>query len=192
MKKEIKIGLCAVLAGLMPVLGGCTSGGLDGLAASVRDESAYERLTTRSDGGYTELEIGGGVFKVVANLNDLSSRELARKVAMARSAEITKERGFVYFIVTASRSLNSCVMQGQQYLGGGPVEELTIKVLKESAGNEGGKIFEAETVLAELMPQVRAPGFTEEEKAANRGRNRMSCLTGGTEVPESEAPYLGR
>lgn len=192
MNKGIRASLCGGLLGMALAVGGCADG-LDGGAASSHEPTKYKRFTRMTGGAYTEVELGGGVFKVLANTNDVSSREMARKIVTVRSAEITKERGYKYFVVTGARSLVGCSMNGGQFLYGGPLEEWTIKVLKEPEGYPADKLFEAEAVIAELMPQVLEPQVTHEEKLANRTHNRVACQSGrGQGLPESEMPYLGR
>lgn len=53
-------------------------------------------------GGYSETQLGENIFQVSFRGNGYTSRERASDFSLLRSAEITLERGFRYFVIVES------------------------------------------------------------------------------------------
>jgi len=57
-----------------------------------------------SGGGFTESQLDKNLFRVSVNGNQYTSAERARELALLRSADLTLQLGFSYFVFVESRS----------------------------------------------------------------------------------------
>jgi hypothetical protein len=62
--------------------------------------TAYQRQGFT--GGYSETQLGENIFQVSFRGNGYTSRERASDFSLLRSAELTLERGFRYFVIVES------------------------------------------------------------------------------------------
>ena len=62
--------------------------------------TAYQRQAFT--GGFSELQLGENIYKISFKGNALTSRERISDYALLRSAEVTLENGFKYFIILDS------------------------------------------------------------------------------------------
>lgn len=147
---------------LATVLGGCAT--------------SYQKQSF--SGGYSETQLGENIFQVSFRGNGYTSRERASDFSLLRSAEITLEKGFRYFVIvesekntkvgtyttpTQSYSTGSAYTSGnyihgnattttyggQTYMISKPSTTNTIICFKEKP-SEGGLVFEAEFVSRSL------------------------------------------
>lgn len=81
--------------------------------------TAYQR--DGFTGGYTETQLGENIFRVSFRGNGYTRGERASDLALLRSAELTTENGFRYFIVVesgADSSLSAHTTPAQSYTTG--------------------------------------------------------------------------
>jgi hypothetical protein len=62
--------------------------------------TAYEKKTTA--GGYSETQLGENIFQVLFVGNSYDSHERVSDFSLLRSAEITVEKGYRYFVIVES------------------------------------------------------------------------------------------
>ena len=53
------------------------------------------------EGGYREVQLAENVFKITVEANGYTSSEQARDLALIRSADVTTQHGFKYFVIGA-------------------------------------------------------------------------------------------
>lgn len=174
----------AIIALLM--LAGCGAGDNDGLVAAMSPLTGYEEAPKSSIWaldpllGYSHEDLGGDRVKVRGKVAVASPREDALIMAKVRAAELTKERGFPYFVIVGHRSGSEC--RGSVPQGGAgkadvgfPIEEITVQMVKEKAGFPEEAYLEPEKIVAELKPRIENPEYQSWEQRGNVMRNRMAC-----------------
>jgi hypothetical protein len=82
MKKKLIACICIAL------LAGCAT--------------SYQPYSYLGGGGYRDVQLAENVFKVTVEANGYTSSERATNLALLRSAELTKQHGFKYFVIGES------------------------------------------------------------------------------------------
>ena len=88
-------------------------------------------------GGYSNMKLQDNIFKVTFNGNAYLSMEKARDFALLRSAEITIENGYKYFVVLETNSS----MKIASYIT--PAANMTIECFQDKPTNVKGMIYDA-------------------------------------------------
>ena len=133
-------------------------------------------------GGYTDMKIQDDIFQVSFSGNGYTGRQKAQNFALLRSAEVTFENGYHYFVVLGGETMNeqssfttpvqshtigqvygyrnSATFRSQTIYTGGqtynfnkPVATLTIRCFKTKPEDAGGIIYDAETVQTNMRSQ---------------------------------------
>lgn len=103
-------------------------------------------------GGYSETQLGPNVFRVAFKANAFSSHERAANLALLRSAELTLEHGFRYFVLVDSEAYSKASMHSSNnhaYTLSKPRRTNTIVCFREKPDLQGS-IFDAEFLVKSL------------------------------------------
>ena len=88
-------------------------------------------------GGYSNMKLQDNIFKVTFNGNAYSSMERARDFALLRSAEITIENGYKYFVVLETNGS----VKIASYIT--PAANITIECFQDKPAHVKGMIYDA-------------------------------------------------
>jgi hypothetical protein len=88
-------------------------------------------------GGYSNMKLQDNIFKVTFNGNAYLSMEKARDFALLRSAEITIENGYKYFVVLEANGS----MKIASYIT--PAANMTIECFRDKPDHVKGMIYDA-------------------------------------------------
>ncbi|MES2294309.1 MAG: hypothetical protein V4527_13485 [Pseudomonadota bacterium] len=78
----------AMLATMLVLLAGCST--------------PYQQYSYFGGGGYSDVQLGENVFKVTVEANGYTSGPKATNLALLRSADLTLQHGFRYFVIVAT------------------------------------------------------------------------------------------
>ena len=95
-------------------------------------------------GGYSNMKLQDNIFKVTFRGNAYSSMERTGDFALLRSAEITIENGYKYFVVLETNSfikIFSYIM---------PATDMTIECFQDKPANVKGMIYDAEQIKTNI------------------------------------------
>ena len=88
-------------------------------------------------GGYSNMKLQDNIFKVTFNGNAYLSMEKAKDFALLRSAEITIENGYKYFVVLEANGS----MKIASYIT--PAANMTIECFRDKPAHVKGMIYDA-------------------------------------------------
>ena len=88
-------------------------------------------------GGYSNMKLQDNIFKVTFNGNAYSSMERARDFALLRSAEITIENGYKYFVVLETNGS----LKITSYIT--PAANMTIECFRDKPDHVKAMIYDA-------------------------------------------------
>jgi hypothetical protein len=88
-------------------------------------------------GGYSNMRLQDNIFKITFNGNAYSSLERAGDFALLRSAEITIENGYKYFVVLGANSS----VKIASYIT--PATNMTIECYQDKPADVKGMIYDA-------------------------------------------------
>jgi hypothetical protein len=142
----MRIRLGAVLAAVALLGAGCEAA------------TAYRPMTL--DGGYTQTRVGADMFNVVFQGNAHTSWQTAENYALYRSAEVSLESGFDYFVVVGGNSdVSPLLLAGREPTpsktsgtDSHPMVSLIVRVYRGERPSP--KAFDAREVLKTLGPSI--------------------------------------
>jgi hypothetical protein len=133
-----------VLAALGALVAGCTP-------------SLYQPLIL--DDGYVSTRVNADTFSVIFQGNKYTPRDTAETYALYRSAELSLESGFDYFVVIGGNSravYGASVASFTSTVGGEGGDPLVVMLIKAFKGEKPrGAAYNAREVLQELAPSIK-------------------------------------
>jgi hypothetical protein len=100
------------------------------IAIFIMSGCATKYQSTGFSGGYSETQLGNNIFNVSFRGNGYTSRERASDFTLLRSAELSLQNGFKYFIITNSEKYTNLYTTPKSY---------------NTSGNINGSSFNATT-----------------------------------------------
>lgn len=134
------------LAGLFLLVAGCSA-------------TLYQPMTL--DGGYAQTRLGADMFNVVFQGNAHTSWRTAENYALYRSAELSVESGFDYFVVVGGNSDVSPLLlaggEGPPSKSSGATSHPMVSLIVRgfSGAKPSAQAFNAREVLKELAPSIK-------------------------------------
>jgi hypothetical protein len=123
-------------------------------------------------GGYSETQVGENVFRIAFEGNQYTTAVRAADLALLRSADVTLERGYGYFVIASDSSL--AITSGRSVKGSGVVtsEPSTINTILCFKERPAGTavVYEAKTVRAALRAKYELDEIERDQTAAPRTR----------------------
>ena len=129
-------------------------------------------------GGYEETQLDQNVFRVSFEANTHVGAATASDYALLRSAEVTLEHGFAFFVVTSGES-TAAVVGNKNYTGTAPTSVNTILCFRERPEGQAALVYDAAAVRKSLRakyglgpaaaPPPAAPDRTRSSSTATRG-----------------------
>lgn len=139
----------------------------------------YQPYSYFGGGGYRDMQLSENGFKVTVEANGYTSNEQATNIALLRSAELTLENGFKYFVVVSSEDYSRDMSYttpvtttanvtafgnaaygtaqtygGQTFLVTLPTPSLTIICFKEKPAI-GGMVYDASIISQSLRSKYK-------------------------------------
>ena len=136
-------------------------------------------------GGYSDMQLGENTFKVSFTGNGHTLQRRATDFTLLRSAELTLEHGYRYFIVNSSEAHTRTSFYVNQYGGGSvskPRVNMIITCFKEKPVESNQMIFNARFLSSSIRKKYGLSGSDQEKPPPNN-----SVATAQT--PESKAHY---
>ncbi len=131
-------------------------GALAGLLAGC-NATLYQPMTL--DGGYTHTRVGANMFNVVFQGNAHTSWQTAENYALYRSAELSLESGFDYFVVVGGNSdVSPLLLAGREAskTSGTDSHPMVSLIVRGFSGEKpSAQAFDARTVLKTLGPSIK-------------------------------------
>jgi len=121
-------------------------------------------------GGYSETQLGENVFRVAFEGNGFTSAVRAADLALLRSADVTLERGYSYFVLASDASVSSATgssFQGSGFTSSLPSTMNTVVCFKERPAGTA-LVYEAKTVRAALRAKYDLDGIERRQSAPGR------------------------
>jgi hypothetical protein len=136
-----------------------TLGVLAVLVAGCGAATLYQPMTL--DGGYTQTRLGASMFNVVFQGNAHTSWQIAENYALYRSAELSLESGFDYFVVVGGNSdVSRLLLAGREAYpsktSGTDSHPMVSLIVRGFSGEKpSAQAFDARDVLKTLGPSIK-------------------------------------
>lgn len=142
----------------MTVRSSAALGALALLVAGCGAPTLYRPMTL--DGGYTQTRLGANMFNVVFQGNAHTSWRTAEDYALYRSAELSLENGFDYFVVEGGNSdVSSLLLAGRAYpsqTSGTDAHPMVSLIVRGFRGAKPSpRAFDARDVVKVLGPSIK-------------------------------------
>ena len=122
-------------------------------------------------GGYDDTQLSDNMFRVSFESNNAVSAATTSDYVLLRSAEVTLEHGFSWFIVTSGES-SVTVSGNRNWVGSAPSSMNTIVCFRERPEGQGAMAFEAAAVRNSLRAKYGIEDKPAARPAAARERTK--------------------
>ena len=118
--------------------------------------------STGSSGGYSEVQVGENVFRVTFEGNSSTAPDRVSDYALLRSADLTLERGFRFFVVANDATATTVSGGGKGGVASSPTVIETIVCYRAKPADATSLVYEAQSVSKALHAKYKV------EEAAQR------------------------
>lgn len=109
----------------------------------------YQKFELFVRGGYIDKKVSEDTYRVVYHGNNLTSMETVNTLLLYRSAELTVNLGYDYFVV-----LHGEARMPSSALGGFRTAVHTIKMHKGEPDEQDDRLYEAQTILDDFGSSI--------------------------------------